>query len=184
MDTVHRRVLGALSLPQPLVAPIAQYLLTRSCRRMNRRERHAAIQLVRDRALSTQAEVASALRESGYDVVQTTVSRHIAELGLVKCARRADGSPPGGTDGDRHASDRRLRRYARSPSRRARLLSRRRRRGTRTRLPNLTLRGHTGRGGNARGRQHHLRGRPTTGNKFSRRCCRMSPTGYLLQGVV
>ena len=84
---------------------------------MNRRERHAAIlELVRDRALSTQAEVASALRESGYDVVQTTVSRDIAELGLVK-VRAPSGrlvyAPPGGTDGDRlRALGSAMRRYA------------------------------------------------------------------------
>jgi len=61
---------------------------------MNRRERQSAIlDLVRERALSTQAEVASALKESGFEVVQTTVSRDIADLGLVKvraptaCAR-------------------------------------------------------------------------------------------------
>jgi transcriptional regulator of arginine metabolism len=55
---------------------------------MNRRERQNAIlELVRDRALSTQAEVAAALRETGFEVVQTTVSRDIADLGLVKVAR-------------------------------------------------------------------------------------------------
>jgi transcriptional regulator of arginine metabolism len=84
---------------------------------MNRRERHGAIlELVRDRALSTQAEVASALRESGYDVVQTTVSRDIAELGLVK-VRAPSGrlvyAPPGATDGDRlRALGSAMRRYA------------------------------------------------------------------------
>jgi transcriptional regulator of arginine metabolism len=84
---------------------------------MNRRERHGAIlELVRDRALSTQAEVASALRDAGFDVVQTTVSRDIAELGLVK-VRAPSGrlvyAPPGGTDGDRlRALGSAMRRYA------------------------------------------------------------------------
>lgn len=84
---------------------------------MNRRDRQGAIlDLVRDRALSTQAEVASALRESGYDVVQTTVSRDIAELGLVK-VRAPSGrlvyAPPGGSDGDRlRALGSAMRRYA------------------------------------------------------------------------
>jgi len=84
---------------------------------MNRRERHGAIlDLVRDRALSTQAEVASALRESGYDVVQTTVSRDIAELGLVK-VRAPSGrlvyAPPGTGDLDRlRAIGGAMRRYA------------------------------------------------------------------------
>jgi transcriptional regulator of arginine metabolism len=52
---------------------------------MNRNERHAAIlRLVRERPLSTQGDVVGALHEAGYDVVQTTVSRDIHELGLVK----------------------------------------------------------------------------------------------------
>ena len=42
------------------------------------------MRLVRERSLSTQWEVAEALRDAGYDVVQTTVSRDIAQLGLVK----------------------------------------------------------------------------------------------------
>jgi transcriptional regulator of arginine metabolism len=84
---------------------------------MNRRERQNAIlELVRDHALSTQAEVASALKDSGFDVVQTTVSRDIAELGLVK-VRAPSGrlvyAPPGSTDADRlRALGAALRRYA------------------------------------------------------------------------
>jgi transcriptional regulator of arginine metabolism len=84
---------------------------------MNRRERQSAIlDLVRDRALSTQAEVASALREAGFDVVQTTVSRDIADLGLVK-VRAPSGrlvyAPPGTSDGDRmRALGAAMRRYA------------------------------------------------------------------------
>jgi transcriptional regulator of arginine metabolism len=52
---------------------------------MNRHERHAAIlRLVRERPISTQTELADSLRSEGYDVVQTTVSRDIHELGLIK----------------------------------------------------------------------------------------------------
>jgi transcriptional regulator of arginine metabolism len=52
---------------------------------MNRAERQAAIQrLIRERAISTQTELAEALRSEGHDVVQTTVSRDVHELGLVK----------------------------------------------------------------------------------------------------
>jgi transcriptional regulator of arginine metabolism len=86
---------------------------------MNRRERQSAIlDLVRDRALSTQAEVASALRDSGFEVVQTTVSRDIADLGLVK-VRAPSGrlvyAPPGTSDGDRlRALGAAMRRYAMS----------------------------------------------------------------------
>lgn len=84
---------------------------------MNRRERQNAIlELVRERALSTQAEVASALKDNGFDVVQTTVSRDIADLGLVK-VRAPSGrlvyAPPGTTDGDRlRALGAAMRRYA------------------------------------------------------------------------
>ena len=72
---------------------------------MNRRERQAAIlRLVREHAISTQSELAEALREDGFDVVQTTVSRDVSELGLVK-VRAPSGrlvyAPPGASDADR-----------------------------------------------------------------------------------
>jgi transcriptional regulator of arginine metabolism len=58
---------------------------------VNRRERQGAIRrLVREQGISTQAELAAALQAAGHDVVQTTVSRDIKELGLVK-ARDAAG---------------------------------------------------------------------------------------------
>ncbi len=44
----------------------------------------AILRLVRDGAISTQAELVAALRDEGHDVVQATVSRDITELGLVK----------------------------------------------------------------------------------------------------
>jgi transcriptional regulator of arginine metabolism len=70
-----------------------------------RRERQGAIlRLVRERAISTQAELAEALRAAGFDVVQTTVSRDVAELGLTK-VRGGNGklvyAPPGVANGDR-----------------------------------------------------------------------------------
>jgi transcriptional regulator of arginine metabolism len=71
----------------------------------HRRERQGAIlRLIRDRQISTQAELSAALHEAGYEAVQTTVSRDIAELGLVK-VRGANGrlayAPPGSADPDR-----------------------------------------------------------------------------------
>jgi transcriptional regulator of arginine metabolism len=52
---------------------------------MNRAERHAAIQrLIREQSISTQSELAEALRRQGHEVVQTTVSRDVHELRLVK----------------------------------------------------------------------------------------------------
>jgi transcriptional regulator of arginine metabolism len=50
----------------------------------------AILRLVQERPLATQAEVAEALREEGYDTVQATVSRDIAQLGLMK-VRNGDG---------------------------------------------------------------------------------------------
>ena len=72
---------------------------------MTRFERQGAIlRLVAEQSLSTQAEVAEALRHQGFEVVQTTVSRDIAQLGLVK-VRAADGrlvyALPGAADLDR-----------------------------------------------------------------------------------
>ena len=84
---------------------------------MNRRERQGAIlRLVRDQALSTQAELVQALRDEGHDVVQTTVSRDVTELGLVK-VRAPSGrlvyTAPGAGDADRLRSvGIALRRYA------------------------------------------------------------------------
>ena len=72
---------------------------------MNKFERQGAIlRLVDSRKLGTQAELADALREEGYDAVQTTVSRDIAQLGLVKVrdeAGRLVYALPGASDLDR-----------------------------------------------------------------------------------
>ena len=58
---------------------------------MNRSERQGAIRrLVRQQSIGTQSELAAALHAEGHDVVQTTVSRDIRELGLVK-VRNAGG---------------------------------------------------------------------------------------------
>ena len=64
----------------------------------------AILRLVQERPLSTQEEVASALHALGHEAVQATVSRDIAQLGLVK-VRNASGrlvyALPGGADLDR-----------------------------------------------------------------------------------
>jgi transcriptional regulator of arginine metabolism len=72
---------------------------------VNRFERQGAIlRLVQERDLSTQAELADALRKHGIDTVQATVSRDVAQLGLVK-VRNAKGrlvyALPGSADLDR-----------------------------------------------------------------------------------
>ena len=52
---------------------------------MSKVERQAKIlQLVAERHLTTQSELADALHNEGIDTVQATVSRDIAQLGLVK----------------------------------------------------------------------------------------------------
>ncbi|MDE3189659.1 MAG: arginine repressor [Acidobacteriota bacterium] len=72
---------------------------------MNRQQRHAAIlRILREHPVSTQTELAEALRDAGHDVVQTTVSRDIHELGLIK-VRGASGrlvyAPPEAAEADR-----------------------------------------------------------------------------------
>src|SRR5215218_8964670 len=72
---------------------------------MDKFERQGAImRLVGERQLATQAELAEALREAGIEVVQTTVSRDIAQLGLVKVRNREGRlvyALPGAEDLDR-----------------------------------------------------------------------------------
>jgi transcriptional regulator of arginine metabolism len=64
----------------------------------------AILRLVDREKLATQAELAEALRAEGFDAVQTTVSRDIAQLGLVK-VRDEEGrlvyALPGAADLDR-----------------------------------------------------------------------------------
>jgi len=72
---------------------------------VNRNERHAAIlRLVREQPLSTQTELADALRAEGHQVVQTTISRDIHELGLIK-VRSSSGrlvyAPPEAAEAER-----------------------------------------------------------------------------------
>jgi transcriptional regulator of arginine metabolism len=72
---------------------------------MNRQQRHAAIlRILREHAVSTQTELAEALHAAGHDVVQTTVSRDIHELGLIK-VRDAGGrlvyAPPEAAEAER-----------------------------------------------------------------------------------
>jgi transcriptional regulator of arginine metabolism len=72
---------------------------------MNKFERQGTIlRLVGERQLATQSDVVEALRDEGLDAVQATVSRDIAQLGLVK-VRGDDGrlvyALPGAADLDR-----------------------------------------------------------------------------------
>jgi transcriptional regulator of arginine metabolism len=61
----------------------------------------AILRLVEEHHLHTQAELAEALRGEGIDAVQATVSRDVAQLGLVK-VRNGDGrliyARPGAAD--------------------------------------------------------------------------------------
>ena len=85
--------------------------------RMTKYERQGAIlRLVQERPIATQGELVDALRERGIDAVQTTVSRDIHQLGLVK-TRSEDGrlvyALPGAADLDRlNALTTALRRWA------------------------------------------------------------------------
>ena len=69
---------------------------------MRKFERQGVIlRLVSEQELSTQTELAAALHAAGFDAVQTTGSRDVAELGLVK-VRNEEGrlvyAPPGAAD--------------------------------------------------------------------------------------
>ena len=68
------------------------------------RRQGAILRLVRERRISTQEELVGALGAAGYEVVQTTVSRDIHELGLTK-VRMSDGTlvyaPADALDSDR-----------------------------------------------------------------------------------
>jgi transcriptional regulator of arginine metabolism len=84
---------------------------------MSKRSRQAEIlRLIEHRDISTQSEVVAALREVSMEAAQATISRDIAELGLVKV--RGDGqrmiyAVPGTRDNDRIAVlSRALRRWA------------------------------------------------------------------------
>ncbi len=72
---------------------------------MNRRERQGVIlRLIQERQISTQSELSEALHNEGYEAVQTTVSRDIAELGLRKVrgeSGRLVYAPPGAADSAR-----------------------------------------------------------------------------------
>jgi transcriptional regulator of arginine metabolism len=64
----------------------------------------AILRLVQDHPVSTQEELAEALRREGLDAVQATISRDIAQLGLVKVrdqGGRLVYALPGGADLDR-----------------------------------------------------------------------------------
>ena len=57
-----------------------------------KKDRHKKIlDLIKENAISTQEELASALNHAGYNVTQATVSRDIRELNLTKTT--ADGVP-------------------------------------------------------------------------------------------
>ena len=54
---------------------------------MKQLRQRAIRDLVEQRPIRTQAELASALRERGFRTTQATISRDVAELGLVKAGR-------------------------------------------------------------------------------------------------
>jgi transcriptional regulator of arginine metabolism len=58
---------------------------------MKQLRQRAIRDLVAGRQIRTQQELAAALRERGFRTTQATISRDVAELGLIKVAR--DGAP-------------------------------------------------------------------------------------------
>lgn len=72
---------------------------------MERERRHRRIlDLIRAKRIGTQGELASALERAGFAVTQSSVSRDLEELGVVK--RRGAYALPGATNEERGASSR------------------------------------------------------------------------------
>lgn len=84
---------------------------------MSKQIRHSEIlRVIDEQDIATQAELVDALAEAGIQAAQATVSRDVAELGLVKVRGEGDHmvyAPAGTTDPDRvRALSRALRRWA------------------------------------------------------------------------
>lgn len=84
---------------------------------MSKQARHGEIlRLIGDQDIATQAELVQALSDAGIQVAQATISRDIAELGLVKVRGESDRmvyAPAGTRDRDRvRTLSRALRRWA------------------------------------------------------------------------
>jgi len=76
---------------------------------MKQLRQRAIRDLVTQRAIRTQAELAAALRERGFRATQATISRDVGELGLVKTGRggvRAYAVPPRLADADASGEER------------------------------------------------------------------------------
>ena len=94
---------------------------------MKQLRQRAIRDLVEQRPIRTQQELAAALRERGFRTTQATISRDVAELGLVKAGRgghaglRDPAPPPRGRDERRgphpHAAARHARRDPRGRAR-------------------------------------------------------------------
>ncbi|HEY7590214.1 MAG TPA: arginine repressor [Candidatus Limnocylindrales bacterium] len=76
---------------------------------MKQTRQRAIRDLVAQRPLRTQQELASALRERGFRTTQATISRDVAELGLVKASRegvQAYALPPRLVEAETSGEDR------------------------------------------------------------------------------
>jgi transcriptional regulator of arginine metabolism len=76
---------------------------------MKQLRQRAIRDLLEQRAIRTQQELAAALRERGFRTTQATISRDVAELGLIKVARdrtHAYALPPRLVDAETSGEDR------------------------------------------------------------------------------
>jgi transcriptional regulator of arginine metabolism len=76
---------------------------------MKQLRQRAIRDLVEQRPIRTQQELAAALRERGFRTTQATISRDVAELGLIKAGRsgtQAYGIPPRLREADTSGEDR------------------------------------------------------------------------------
>jgi transcriptional regulator of arginine metabolism len=75
---------GGLRHARPLTLHVSSLRAYYAAMQQKFQRQGAILRLVGEHELSTQAEVADALAAAGFEAVQTTVSRDIAELGLIK----------------------------------------------------------------------------------------------------
>jgi transcriptional regulator of arginine metabolism len=76
---------------------------------MKQLRQRAIRDLVEQRTIRTQQELATALRERGFRTTQATISRDVAELGLIKLAREGTqtyGLPPRLVEAESSGEDR------------------------------------------------------------------------------
>src|SRR5439155_22460868 len=94
---------------RPVAARVAGTFRSTTVEVMKHLRQRAIRDLVEQRAIRTQQELAAALRDRGFRATQATVSRDVADLGLIKVSRdrtQAYALPPRLVEADASGEDR------------------------------------------------------------------------------